>query len=624
MSLRYAAVGWTRFKKSYDLTLAAFLALFLICFTVTTLLRRPEVTVETLLIRGTALAALVLLHVVLCIGPLARLDRRFLPLLFNRRHLGVTMFFLALTHAALALVQFHAFSRTNPLVSLFTAYSREYSSFIARLGDLAQFPFEPMGAVALLLLFLLASTSHDFWLRNLGSSLWKAIHLLILPAYGLTVAHVAWGFLQSERNPGYLVLLGMGVVLVLGLHGTAGWRESRRDRFQATMEKSGLVRACRLDELLENVGHVARLGGRRVALYRTGGRIFALSNVCRHQGGPLGEGRVLDGCITCPWHGWQYRAEDGTSPPPFQEKVGTYQVRSDGEFVYVNPLPSPPGTPQEGAPAGTPPATALGDFFVGYLPQTPAKLSGFLRRVAAATGVGVVGAGLALASLQGSLGGGDFEFGTKRAFEGTLSESPVPLLIPPSTAGDADRKSAASSTPEPATAPYGSGGPLLLVGPGKSAMPGWARGHDGEAIRFSGTLIHREDTAMVEMNDPGSFQVIEPIGGAGLGARDLGVYELIGELVDTKCWLGVMRPSTGKVHRACAVRCLSGGVPPGLAIRGQEGKERLILLAGTEGRRLEFDPQWAGRTVRARGILENLGSLPVLRTDRLELLGNTP
>src|SRR5262245_11851487 len=121
MSLRYAAVSWTRFKRSYDLTLAVFLALFLISFTVTTLLRRPEVTVETLLIRGTALAALVLLHVILCIGPLARLDRRFLPLLFNRRHLGVTMFLLALTHAVLAVVQLHDFSKANPLVSELTS-----------------------------------------------------------------------------------------------------------------------------------------------------------------------------------------------------------------------------------------------------------------------------------------------------------------------------------------------------------------------------------------------------------------------------------------------------------------------------------------------------------------------
>ena len=63
-------------------------------------------------------AALLLLHVILCIGPLCRLDRRFLPLLYNRRHLGVTMFLLALAHGTFSIFQFHALGNLNPLVSL--------------------------------------------------------------------------------------------------------------------------------------------------------------------------------------------------------------------------------------------------------------------------------------------------------------------------------------------------------------------------------------------------------------------------------------------------------------------------------------------------------------------------
>jgi nitrite reductase/ring-hydroxylating ferredoxin subunit len=88
-----------------------------------------------------------------------------------------------------------------------------------------------------------------------------------------------------------------------------------------------------------------------VALFLDDGRIYAISNVCRHQGGPLGEGRILDGCVTCPWHGWQYRPADGCSPPPFAERVETYAVRViDGE-VWIDPRPGAPGTPREGAAA---------------------------------------------------------------------------------------------------------------------------------------------------------------------------------------------------------------------------------------------------------------------------------
>jgi len=61
------------------------------------------------------------------------------------------------------------------------------------------------------------------------------------------------------------------------------------------------------------------------------------------------EGRIVDGCVTCPWHGWQYRPEDGRSPAPFDEKIATYRVQVDGGIVYVHPDALPPGTP-------TPPA----------------------------------------------------------------------------------------------------------------------------------------------------------------------------------------------------------------------------------------------------------------------------
>src|SRR5438874_4452607 len=108
MSVSYQAIGWNRTKKIYDALLAAGLALYLGIFVGIGSLVHPNATAETLLIRALGTAALLLLHVILCVGPLCRLDRRFLPLLYNRRHLGVTMFFLALAHGTFSIFQFHA------------------------------------------------------------------------------------------------------------------------------------------------------------------------------------------------------------------------------------------------------------------------------------------------------------------------------------------------------------------------------------------------------------------------------------------------------------------------------------------------------------------------------------
>ena len=121
MSVQYGAISWNRQKKVYDYTLLSCVGLYLAVFLGVGFWRNPYATAETLLIRALGTAALLLLHVVLCIGPLARLDRRFLPLLYNRRHLGVATFLLGLAHGMFALVQFHALGNVNPLTSLFVS-----------------------------------------------------------------------------------------------------------------------------------------------------------------------------------------------------------------------------------------------------------------------------------------------------------------------------------------------------------------------------------------------------------------------------------------------------------------------------------------------------------------------
>src|SRR5919198_69805 len=193
MSTEYRAISWNRQKKLYDLVLVGFLSTYLLFFIGIGVLRNPTATAETLLIRAFGTAAFLLLHVVLCIGPLARLDRRLLPLLYNRRHLGVTTFLMGLAHGGFALVQFHALGNMNPLVSLFISNPRY--------GSIAQFPFQAVGFFALVILFLMAATSHDFWLRNLSAPVWKRLHMLVYAAYGLLIAHVTLGALQSETSP---------------------------------------------------------------------------------------------------------------------------------------------------------------------------------------------------------------------------------------------------------------------------------------------------------------------------------------------------------------------------------------------------------------------------------------
>jgi methionine sulfoxide reductase heme-binding subunit len=336
MSVQYGAISWNRQKKVYDFTLVSLLALYIAIFVGVGAWRNPNATAETLLIRALGAAAFLLLNVILCIGPLSRLDRRFLPLLYNRRHLGVTTFLLGLAHGGFGLVQFHALGNVNPLLSLFVSNPRY--------GSIANFPFQALGFFALLILFLMAATSHDFWLRNLSAPTWKRLHMLVYVAYALLVAHVALGALQSETSPMLAASLVIGVATVLSLHLAAAFREKRLDREKDQASAEGFVEVCKVDRIAENCATIVALSGERVAVFRYDGEVSAISNVCQHQNGPLGEGRIIDGCVTCPWHGYQYRPESGAAPAPFKEKVPTFRVKVVQGTVFVHPSPNPPGT----------------------------------------------------------------------------------------------------------------------------------------------------------------------------------------------------------------------------------------------------------------------------------------
>lgn len=335
MSVGYRAVLWNRQKRIYDTIVLTGVVLYLAVFIIAGLQWHPHATIETLLIRGLGTAALLLLHVILSIGPLCRLHPRFLPLLYNRRHLGVTMFVLALAHAAFSVIQYHALGNLNPFVSLLVGNTR-YTS-------LSNFPFEILGLLALILLFLMAATSHDFWLANLTAPVWKVLHMMVYVAYALIVMHVALGLLQAETNLILAGLMAFGMIWVLSLHLIASRKEAKVDEKEFAVRADGFVDVCEVADIPEKRALIFNIAGERVAVFKYDGKISAVSNVCQHQNGPLGEGRIIDGCITCPWHGYQYLPDSGASPPPFSEKIPTFNVKLQNGRVLVHAKPNLPG-----------------------------------------------------------------------------------------------------------------------------------------------------------------------------------------------------------------------------------------------------------------------------------------
>jgi nitrite reductase/ring-hydroxylating ferredoxin subunit/DMSO/TMAO reductase YedYZ heme-binding membrane subunit len=339
MSSAFRAVQWNRTKLVYDAILLAGVALYIGAYMILAYWFDPPKDLPAaidLCIRAFGSCAFLMLTIILSIGPLARLDRRFLPLLYNRRHFGVLTFFVALLHASFVV---EWFAVQDALPSLYDELSKvsDYGKFIG-------FPFKALGILALLILFLMAATSHDYWLVFLTPPVWKGLHMALYAAYGLVVMHVALGIMQTDRNPLIPAMLASGFVIVTLLHLVAGWRERSGDRAGARGSDGWLAVGPPLSIPDKGARIVTPPDGERIAVFRDGTQIGALSNLCAHQNGPIGEGRIIDGCVTCPWHGYQYRLEDGRAPPPFTEKLVTYRVRIAHGVVEVDPRPLPPGT----------------------------------------------------------------------------------------------------------------------------------------------------------------------------------------------------------------------------------------------------------------------------------------
>ncbi|MDX2132484.1 MAG: hypothetical protein SFY69_10580 [Planctomycetota bacterium] len=208
------------------------------------------------------------------------------------------------------------------------------------------------------------------------------------------------------------------------------------------------------------------------------------------------------------------------------------------------------------------------EIYVGYLPVPPGQKR-FLKVVVPLV-LGALGfMALALAWTQPDPGGAVWDDGRLRTFEGTLRATPYPMLEAEDR-GD------------------GKPGTLLIVEVGKFSGGQRAAPFDGQRVTISGWLLHRDERFMIEL-EPGEG-AISPAGGAPAPApeaRRLGRMTLRGEIVDSKCYLGAMKPGTGKTHKECAILCVTGGIPPSLVTRDESGAMTFYLLEGADGGALD-------------------------------------
>ena len=241
------------------------------------------------------------------------------------------------------------------------------------------------------------------------------------------------------------------------------------------------------------------------------------------------------------------------------------------------------------------------EFFIGYAPPMPPQLERFVTRAVIGIACVMLLWAVTLAASHVPLEGGTFEFGHAKSFSGTIVERPYPGL----------RLDGVDSNVEPWA---------LLVAPGEHGGDTFVSGLEGRHVTLTGTRIQRGSHTMIEV-EPESLsrkasEAASMQATALLERTDRGPVELTGEIVDSKCFLGVMVPGSGKTHKECASLCLRGGIPPALYVQDRAGHSSLLLLTGPTGEPIRAPAlQAAGEAISLSGSIQRRGGWLMLRTD---------
>jgi len=234
------------------------------------------------------------------------------------------------------------------------------------------------------------------------------------------------------------------------------------------------------------------------------------------------------------------------------------------------------------------------EIYVGYL-AVPRKYRRFLWMVVPLAVGLLIGAGMMRAAVQLDSGNAAWEDGAEIEVSGVLAGGAYPVLF----------------SDEPAAGPKGF---MLVVSTGKHGSADRLAPWAGKPVRLKGTLLRRGDGRMIELSDD-----VEPVEDAAGGRMlppvvERGRVVLRGEIVDSKCYLGAMKPGHGKPHKECATLCIKGGIPPVLLYSMSDGSWGSCILVSPEGGALdEAAFKYIADPVEVAGDMEEQGAVKRLR-----------
>jgi hypothetical protein len=211
------------------------------------------------------------------------------------------------------------------------------------------------------------------------------------------------------------------------------------------------------------------------------------------------------------------------------------------------------------------------DFYVGYLPKMPKSVAKIVRFFVISVFAVAVGVTILLWFGQKPFADSYFEFTETKQFTGYIQAEPIPFLL-------VEQSEKNNGLPMFERFP--------LVAEGKFGID--VSVFKNQFVSVKGKLIYRDDLKMIEVAANSIFRQETKNSAPAETAESLGVQTLNGEIVDSKCYLGVMNPGQSKPHKECAIRCLSGGIPPLFIVKDTAANVSELWIMADKSKFLDY------------------------------------
>jgi hypothetical protein len=215
------------------------------------------------------------------------------------------------------------------------------------------------------------------------------------------------------------------------------------------------------------------------------------------------------------------------------------------------------------------------EFYIGWMAKAPKSFAKHVKIVLLILFPVALLIAYLLSTNQKKFSTANFEFGKLTEVKGVYYNDPVPMLKV------FDKDSLSITLPMVGYGKHGAETAIMELEKEKGVSL------NGKEVTLKGTLIYGDGKILLQIDKNDN-----PIVNIGAGStiqlhqKDLGTQTLRGEIVDPKCYFGVMKPGEGKVHRDCAIRCILGGIPPVLHVQNEKGESNYYLIVGPNGEKM--------------------------------------